>query len=357
MTETAIKTSAIVRGLRFEAGHPPRLIIVDQTALPHVLKEISIDGVDRAIEAICALQVRGAPAIAIVAAHALQLEIERSRETNARKLAEIAEQHVERLIASRPTAVNLGNAMQRFRALIARFRDEDRPIAWLNTAMAALASELARADQAICETLGRLGSELIPPGARILTHCNTGALATAGIGTALAAFYTAHHQSKSIRVYATETRPLLQGARLTAWELERAGIDTTLITDSTAAHVLSSGMVDLVLLGADRIAANGDTANKIGTLGIALVARHYGIPFYVVAPSTTLDRGLARGDAIPIEERTAHEVRTLRGQPVAPRNVAVFNPAFDVTPGDLITAIVTEDGIHRAPYNFSPHGT
>ena len=357
MTDTAAKTLSVVRGFRFEPGHPPRLTVVDQRALPHTLKEIPIDGVERAVDAIRALQVRGAPAIAIVAAYALQLEIESSPETDTRKLAELAGRYVERLNSSRPTAVNLGNAMQQFRLLIARFQSEDRPIAWLRESIAALAGELAEADEEICQTLGRLGSELIPRGARILTHCNTGALATAGIGTALAALFTAGMQGKGIRVYATETRPLLQGARLTTWELQRAGIDTALITDSMAAHVLSSGRIDLVMVGADRIVANGDTANKIGTLGIALAAHHYGVPFYVVAPSTTLDFALASGDAIPIEERTADEVRGFGGQAVSPLDVPVYNPAFDVTPGDLITAIVTEKGIHRGPYDFSPRGT
>ena len=201
----------------------------------------------------------------------------------------------------------------------------------------------------MCEAIGRNGESLIPDGGAVLTHCNAGALATAGIGTALAPMYIAHTQGKRFRVYVDETRPLLQGARLTAWELTQAGIDAVLICDNMAASLMQTGKIDMVITGADRIAANGDTANKIGTLGLSILAKHYGVPFYIAAPSSTFDLNLESGDQIPIEQRSGKEVRIFGRCRCAPESIDVYNPAFDVTPAQHITAIITERGIIRDP--------
>jgi methylthioribose-1-phosphate isomerase len=205
----------------------------------------------------------------------------------------------------------------------------------------------------MCTAIGQLGLALVPDGTRVLTHCNAGALATSGIGTALAPVYTAHAAGRAIHVFADETRPLLQGSRLTAWELERAGVPVTVLTDGMAASLMRAREIDIVFVGADRIAANGDAANKIGTYAVAVAARHHGIPFYVCAPWSTIDHATANGDAIVIEQRDAQEVREVAGVATAPANAAVRNPAFDVTPAELITGVITDRGIYRAPYAFT----
>jgi methylthioribose-1-phosphate isomerase len=221
------------------------------------------------------------------------------------------------------------------------------------SAMRVAASEILTDDIAMCERIGMHGATLLRSGMTVLTHCNAGALATAGIGTALAPVYTLHARGDVIRVFADETRPLLQGARLTAWELDRAGVPVTLLTDGMAASVMRAGHIDAVLVGADRIAANGDVANKIGTYGVAVLARHHGIPFYVLAPSSTLDPLTPDGDAMQIEQRDGNEVRSLGGVMTAPGSVQVHNPAFDVTPAALVTAIVTDTGVFHPPYHFT----
>jgi methylthioribose-1-phosphate isomerase len=251
------------------------------------------------------------------------------------------------LASSRPTAVNLFWALDRMRRCFVQADGVGRPVLerLLKEAVA-----IADEDRQMCAAMGQAGAGLIREGSGVLTHCNTGALATAGAGTALAVIYTAAEQGKRFRVYADETRPLLQGARLTAWELKQAGLDVTLICDSMAAQVMKEGKVQLAVVGADRIAANGDTANKIGTYGVAILAQAHGIPFYVAAPSSTFDLSLPTGDAIPIEQRDPKEVTQGFGRATAPEGVAVYNPAFDVTPARLITGIITEKGV-IAPVN------
>jgi methylthioribose-1-phosphate isomerase len=253
-----------------------------------------------------------------------------------------------RLDASRPTAVNLRWATQRMMQMAERHRDDDLPTfrrALLDEAHAILAEDLA-----MCRAIGQHGAELIPVRGQVLTHCNAGGLATAGYGTAIAPIRTAHEQGRPIHVLVDETRPFLQGARLTAWELQRVGVPQTLITDNMAGYFMRQGRVDCVIVGADRIVANGDVANKIGTYSLAVLARAHGIPFYVAAPSSTVDFSLPNGDAIPIEQRDPAEVTTLGGVSIAPVGVAAAHPAFDVTPHELVTAIITERGVVYPPY-------
>jgi methylthioribose-1-phosphate isomerase len=250
------------------------------------------------------------------------------------------------LTASRPTAVNLSWALKRMEAVAQAFRGSTEQLKQrlLNEAQA-----LRDEDRQMCEAIGRLGEPLVPEGGAVLTHCNAGALATAGIGTALAPLYVAHQKGKQFTVYADETRPLLQGARLTVWELTQAGIKTVLVCDNMAAWLMRQGRIGAIFVGADRIAANGDTANKIGTLGLSILAKHYKIPFYVAAPSSTFDLSIAKGSGISIEERSGDEVRCLNGVAIAPEGVGVYNPAFDITEAGLITAIITERGLICPP--------
>jgi len=259
--------------------------------------------------------------------------------------------HAAILNASRPTAVNLSWALARMAACadshLAANSSE------LLMKLHAEATRILEEDRAMCESIGAHGLQFVPDGARVLTHCNAGALATAGIGTALAPVYLAHRADRQVFVFADETRPLLQGSRLTAWELARAGIAVTIITDGMAASLMHANEIDVVLVGADRIAANGDAANKIGTYSVAVAARHHGIPFYVCAPWSTIDHATANGEAIVIEQRDGGEVRHAGGTAVAPADAAVRNPAFDVTPSELITAVITDKGVYRAPYSFT----
>jgi methylthioribose-1-phosphate isomerase len=249
----------------------------------------------------------------------------------------------ERMASARPTAVNLAWAVERVRQAASAASGQGVPAA--KETLLAKALELLEDDRRTCRRMAEVGSGLVRDGAKLLTHCNTGALATAGIGTALAVVFESHRQGKRVAVFVDETRPLLQGARLTAWELQQAGIPATLICDNTAAQVMREGRVDAVFVGADRIARNGDTANKIGTYGLAVLARAHAIPFYVVAPVSTFDLATADGSGIPIEERSADEVTSIHGRRVAPEGIAVYSPAFDVTPAKLISGIVTERGL------------
>jgi methylthioribose-1-phosphate isomerase len=254
------------------------------------------------------------------------------------------------ITAARPTAVNLGWAVDRMLTCAAATSGAALGVvqALLRTAEAIRAEDVA-----MCERIGHNGLALLPDNARVLTHCNTGALATAGIGTALAPIYLAHRAGRALHVYATETRPLLQGSRLTSWELQQAGVPVTLLADGAAGSLMARGAIDCVLLGADRIAANGDAANKIGTYALAVLARHHAIPFYVAAPMSSIDKATATGADIPIEQREPNEVRLFRDSASAPPDVDVFNPAFDVTPATLITAIVSDRGVHYPPYDFT----
>src|SRR6185295_17228923 len=264
------------------------------------------------------------------------------------------EEAIKGLGATRPTAVNLFWALERMRRLILAGRG--RPLDEIRAGLLAEAQAILDEDLAANRAMGAHGAALVPAGARILTHCNAGALATAGYGTALGVIRSAHAQGKVALVWVDETRPVMQGSRLTAWECDREGIPHRLIADVAAASVMARGEVDLVVTGADRIAANGDTANKIGTYGVAVLARHHGVPFYVAAPFSTIDPALPSGSQIPIEERDALEVRRVGAHATAPDASPVFNPAFDVTPAELISAIVTERGVFRPPYEFSAGG-
>jgi methylthioribose-1-phosphate isomerase len=322
--------------------------LIDQTLLPNELKYIDCENVDDVWEAIKVLKVRGAPAIGIAGALGTVIGIWNS---DAKSYDEFSDQLLKvtsYLAESRPTAVNLFWALNRMKVVAEANKDKEIPR--LKEILLAEAQKIIEEDKAMCRAIGKHGAELIKDGDTILTHCNAGGLATADYGTALAVMFTAHEQGKRIKVFADETRPLLQGARLTAWELMRAGIDVTLICDNMAGQVMKEGKINCVIVGADRISANGDTANKIGTYSVAILAKEHKIPFYVAAPTSTLDMSLLNGDLIPIEQRKAEEITEGFGKRTAPKGVKVYNPAFDVTPSRLIDVIITEKGIARAPY-------
>jgi methylthioribose-1-phosphate isomerase len=308
--------------------------LLDQRLLPDEETWLTLESAEAVAQAIQVLVVRGAPAIGVAAAYALACEARRGAD---RARLETA---AARLVAARPTAVNLAWAVRR---MAGHFSEGP-------AALLALAHAIRDEDEAACRRIGELGAALIPEGARILTHCNAGALATAGYGTALGVVRAAFEAGKRISVYADETRPFLQGARLTAWELHRDGIPVTLLTDGMAGWLMRRGEIACVVVGADRIAANGDVANKIGTYALAVLARHHQLPFYVAAPWSTLDLETPRGEAIPIEERESEEVVMIAGRRIAPAGVSARYPAFDVTPAALVTAIITERGIARSPY-------
>jgi methylthioribose-1-phosphate isomerase len=322
-------------------GH---LRLIDQTRLPTESVEAECRDVPAVWEAIRSLRVRGAPAIGVAAAYGAVLGARSRGLDDADSVRVALRAATESLRTSRPTAVNLFWALDRMEAAAAG------PAAGGLELLERLLEEARRIDaedRAMCRAIGRHGAELIGPGQGILTHCNAGGLATADYGTALAVIFAAHERGIPLRVFADETRPLLQGARLTAWELQRRGIPVTLICDNMAAQVMREGKVQMVVVGADRIAANGDTANKIGTYGVALLARAHGIPFYVAAPSSTFDLSLPDGSSIPIEQRDPREVTHGFGRQTAPEGVDVYNPAFDVTPAELIAGIITEKGVIR----------
>jgi len=320
---------------------------IDQTRLPGELRLVRCRDAGTVYEAIRALRVRGAPAIGIAAAMGVVLAVRSSMARSSRVLARAACRAADHLATARPTAVNLFWALDRMRRTAAE--SAGLTPARFRKRLLREALTIWEEDRWTCRRIGRNGAALIRDGATVLTHCNAGGLATADYGTALAAVFTAHEQGKRVRVFADETRPLLQGARLTTWELMRAGIDVTLICDSTAAAVMKQGKVDLVLVGADRIASNGDTANKVGTYGLAVLARAHGIPFYVAAPISTFDPALRSGSEIPIEERSGKEITCAFGRRIAPDGVRTYSPAFDVTPARYITAIITEQGLIRRP--------
>jgi len=335
-----------VETVSWSGGLDGHVRLLDQTRLPleHVVLEIR--SVDEMRDAIRRLVVRGAPAIGVAAAWGLLLAFRGLEPGSREDVLGVVRESAATLAKARPTAINLFWALDRMVACATR---TPGVAAQIQAALFAEAQAIQSEDQAACERMGQLGAELLSDGASVLTHCNAGALATAGIGTALAPIYCAARAGKKVRVYAGETRPLLQGARLTAWELGQNGIEVTLITDSMAGRVMQEGRVDCVLVGADRIARNGDVCNKIGTYALATLARAHALPFYVVAPLSTFDPRVPDGRAIPIEERAAEEITHGFGQRRAPAGVRVYNPAFDVTPARLITAIVTEAGIVREP--------
>ncbi|MCZ6785234.1 MAG: S-methyl-5-thioribose-1-phosphate isomerase [Proteobacteria bacterium] len=326
--------------------------LLDQRRLPEEEVYLTLGSVEEIAQAIEDLVVRGAPAIGCTAALGLARAAELSAATDVPALVRDLEPAFERLARTRPTAVNLFWALGRMREVLeSEASASGANVEALRTRLRDEAERILAEDFASCRAIGGAGLELVPDGARILTHCNAGALATAGYGTALGIVRAAAEAGRQIQVLADETRPFLQGARLTAWELSRDDIPVTVITDNMAGHLMQRGDVDLVIVGADRIAANGDVANKIGTYTVAVLAREHDIPFYVAAPLTTIDLATPSGDQIPIEERGREEVAEFGARPVVPAGVPVRHPAFDVTPARLVTAIVTEKGVVRPPYS------
>lgn len=328
-----------------------RIRMIDQTLLPTEFKQIYCDDIASVWEAIKSLRVRGAPAIGIAGALGAVLGTWDSTATTYDAFAAELKSATDYLATSRPTAVNLFWALDRINRTAAENSHLEIPA--LKARLLAEAQEIIEEDRAMCRAIGQHGMALLDENDTILTHCNAGGLATSDYGTALAVMFSAHEAGKNIHVFADETRPLLQGARLTTWELMQAGIDVTLICDNMAAQVMKEGKIQCVIVGADRIAANGDTANKIGTYNVAILAEAHGIPFYVAAPTSTLDFALKTGDEIPIEQRAAEEITEGFGKLTAPEGVKVYSPAFDVTPATLVTAIITEKGVARPPYTES----
>ena len=326
------------------------LDLLDQRELPGCERYLRLESAEAVALAIEQLAVRGAPAIGCAAAFGMACEALAAGEMDRTALGEALDRAEARLARTRPTAVNLFWALARMRAVWEPLVGSDAAPREVAAALVAEASAVLKEDVAACRALGRLGAELVPDGARVLTHCNAGALATGGYGTALGVVRAAVEAGRKVSVLADETRPYLQGARLTAWELSRDDIPVTVITDGMAGHLMQRGEVDLVLVGADRIAANGDVANKIGTYSLAVLAREHRVPFYVAAPCSTVDLATPSGAGIPIEERGRLEVAEIGGRTVVPEGVPVRHPAFDVTPARLVDAIVTEAGVARAPY-------
>ncbi|MGI5843428.1 MAG: S-methyl-5-thioribose-1-phosphate isomerase [Candidatus Xenobium sp.] len=320
--------------------------MIDQTALPVRVVWLKSRTSREVAEAIRSMKIRGAPAIGIAAAYGVALAALGSAATEASDLRRELEEASEFLAATRPTAVNLFWALQRMKATWERQTD----VAGMRRALVEEARALAAEDEQMCRDIGRHGASLVPQDARILTHCNAGALATGDYGTALGVVRAAHEAGKVRLVWVDETRPFLQGARLTAWELMQDGIPCRLICDNMAGHFMQRGQVDMVVVGADRITAHGDVANKIGTYSVAVLCREHGIPFYVAAPYSTIDPELVEGSEIPIEERSGDEMTEIAGHRIAPEGVPVANPAFDVTPARLVSAIITEKGVFRPPY-------
>lgn len=327
--------------------------LIDQTRLPHETVILAYSDYRQVAQAIITMRVRGAPAIGVTAAFGVALGAQQSTATDLIAYLREIDSIASVLGATRPTAVNLFWAIERMRKVATATAKATGSVQSVRDALLAEALRMADEDVAINKRMGEFGATLIRDGDSILTHCNTGGLATVDYGTALGVVRTAWEQGKHIHVFVDETRPFLQGARLTAWEIMQLGIPMTLITDNMAGHFMARGKVDLVAVGADRIAANGDAANKIGTYSLSVLAKEHGIPFYVVAPTSTVDLSLQSGAAIPIEERDPNEVTSIRGIRIAPEGVHAANPAFDVTPHRYITAIVTENGIAREPYTGS----
>jgi methylthioribose-1-phosphate isomerase len=327
--------------------------MIDQRKLPAQELYVRCRTAPEVARAIKTMVIRGAPAIGVAAAMGIALGMRNSKATGTQKFAAEFYKTCELMAATRPTAVNLFWAIDRMKRAFARAVEEGASVDQIKDRLDAEAAGIHDADVESCRAMGAFGAEVVPADARILTHCNAGALATAGYGTALGVVRGAVEAGKHVSVFADETRPFLQGARLTAWELVRDGIPTTVITDNMAGALMRQGRVNFVVVGADRIAANGDTANKIGTYGLAVLAREHGIPFYVAAPLSTIDLNTPDGTRIPIEERSPKEVTHVGGTQLAPAGALVWNPAFDVTPHALIAGIITEKGIFRAPYEAS----
>ena len=332
-----------------------KIRMIDQTKLPEELIYLDIDDLEVLGEAIQSLRVRGAPAIGIAAAFGMIIGARHFWSEDKAEFLNQVNRTAEYLNSTRPTAVNLSWATARMTEVATK--STDLSVAEVKDRLLQEAMKIWEEDRIICRRLSKHGAELLQDGFRVLTHCNTGALATADYGTALGVVFAANESGKKVHVYADETRPLLQGARLNTWELMNEGIDVTLITDNTAAFVMQQKKIDCAIVGADRIAANGDTANKIGTYNVAVIAEKHGIPFYVAAPYSTIDFNTLSGADIPIEERAATEVTQGFGRRTAPEDTKVYSPAFDITPNELIHAIITEEGVIRPPYvtNLKQH--
>ncbi len=333
-----------VETIKWDRG---KIKLIDQTLLPNKFKHIYCDTVESIWEAIRNLRVRGAPAIGIAGALGVVVGMQDSKAKGYAQFKKRLEQVISYLSSSRPTAVNLFWALDRMR--ICCKKHSDLSINTIKSKLLNEAQKIIEEDKNICRNIGKNGARLIKDGDVILTHCNAGGLATADYGTALGVIFNANEQGKKIRVYADETRPLLQGARLTTWELMQAGIDVTLICDNMAGSLMKDGKINCVIVGADRIASNGDTANKIGTYSLAVLAKAHKIPFYVAAPISTFDMKIKSGKQIPIEQRSPEEITNLYGKRIAPKNINVYNPAFDVTPAKFISAIITENGVIKKP--------
>jgi methylthioribose-1-phosphate isomerase len=332
------------------AWTPEGVRFIDQTKLPLEESFVLAATYEQVAEAIVAMVVRGAPAIGVSAAYGIALGALHTKAATPLEFAPEFDRICARLAATRPTAVNLFWAIDRIKRLFANLLASGATLVQIQQRILAEADAMYNEDIAACKTMGAFGAELLPQEGGVLTHCNAGALATCGYGTALGVIRSAVEQGKRIHVFADETRPFLQGARLTAWELMASNIPTTVICDNTAASLMRQGRIQAVVVGADRIAANGDTANKIGTYNVAILAKEHAIPFYVAAPWSTIDLATATGDSIPIEERSPLEVTHHGGKQLTPNGVGICNPAFDVTPAKYVTAIITERGVLRAPY-------
>jgi methylthioribose-1-phosphate isomerase len=333
--------------------HDDAVVMIDQRKLPGSEVYVRCRTAADVARAITTLVIRGAPAIGVAAAMGIALGMRRSTATGTKRFVTEFQKTCDQLAATRPTAVNLFWAIERMKRTFAVAAQAGASVDEIKVRLEAEARSIDAEDVESCRRLGAHGAALVPDGARILTHCNAGALATAGYGTALGVIRAAVEQGKRVTVVADETRPVMQGARLTAWELVRDGIDTTVITDNMAAAMMQSGAIDLVVVGADRIAANGDVANKIGTYGVAILAKEHQLPFYVAAPVSTIDLATADGSGIPIEERSAREVTHIGPTRMTPEGARIRNPAFDVTPHRLVSAIITESGVCGPPFHES----
>lgn len=326
-----------------------KMMILDQTRLPAEEVYLELNTKEDVWDAIYKLKVRGAPAIGVAAAYGLYVSVRDIEETDFARFCLRVKETAEYMSSARPTAVNLSWALNRMYACLQGLTGKD-----VEAAKAALLQEaetIRREDEAACHAMGEYGLSLLTPGMGILTHCNAGTIATARYGTCLAPIYLGTERGYHFRVFADETRPLLQGARLTAWELDKTGVDVTLICDNMASSVMKNGWIDAVVVGCDRMAANGDGANKIGTSAVAVLAKEYGIPFYMYAPTSTIDLDTPSGDDIPIELRDGEEIYKMwYEKPMAPEGIKTYNPSFDVTPAEYITAVITEKGIVRPPY-------
>lgn len=339
------KAVGAIRPVKWENNE---LIILDQTKLPEVTEFIKLSNAEDVWEAIFHLKVRGAPAIGVAAAYGLCVAVKDTAAKSSEEFLAELRKSSEYLATSRPTAVNLFWALKRMER--AAFTNGDKTVEELMEILIKEANAIYDEDCSMCRAIGENGLTLFKNGMTVLTHCNAGGLATSMLGTALSPIYLAKEKGWDIKVFADETRPLLQGARLTAWELMQSDVDVTLICDNMAAMVMSKGLIDAVIVGCDRVAANGDTANKIGTYGLSVLAKAHNIPFYIAGPTSTIDMDTPSGKEIPIEERKADEITCGMGRRTAPVGVKTFNPAFDVTPNELITAIITEKGVIKPPY-------